>query len=53
MNDFKVFPIGKIKNEENEVKIVIDLEYRDYLKDQIQSQYPMWTSRTSMKKMES
>ena len=31
MNGIKVFPIGKIKKEENEVKIVIDLEYRDGL----------------------
>lgn len=29
MNDIKVFPIGKIRNEENEVKVVIDPEYRE------------------------
>ena len=31
MNDIKVFPIGKIKNEEHEVKILMDPEYREGL----------------------
>lgn len=31
MNKMELYPIGKIKNEENEVKIVIDSKYRNGL----------------------
>ncbi len=28
MNDMKVYPIGKIENENNEVKIILDPSYK-------------------------
>ena len=32
MNDMKVYPIGKIENENNQVKIILDPNYKKGLK---------------------
>ena len=32
MNDMKVYPIGKIENENNQVKIILDPTYKKGLK---------------------